>query len=94
MPGRRLADDAVGDMADQGGGNIDVIHLLDGRDNLTGDHALAVLGDDLMVEDTVFRLSLPDRQGVKAAITVTRDIDGDGTFSGLYRLAAFAVTAV
>lgn len=47
-----------------------------------------------MVEDTVFRLSLSDRQEFKAAITVTRDIDGDGTFSGLYRLAAFAVTAV
>ena len=57
-------------------------------------HDNTVQGDDLMVEDTASRLSLPDRQGVKVAIAVTRDVNGDGAFFGLYRLAALAIMAV
>ncbi len=35
-----------------------------------------------MIEDIASRLSLPDRQGVKVAIAVTRNVNGDGAFFG------------
>ena len=89
-----ILHDAFGDMADQGGENIGVIHPPDGCSNLPGGHVLAVQRYDLTLEYATSRLSFLDKLWLECSFAVTRNINGNLTFLGLYRLAALAVTAV
>ena len=62
-----MLNNSIGDLGNQGGGDIGPVHLLECGDDLAGRHALGVQEKDLVIHRGKSALVLFDQAGFEAA---------------------------
>jgi hypothetical protein len=93
-PFLHLVQDRVGHAADQVGGDLEPVELLEMAPNVAHAHAARVHGDDLVIQAVDPGLALGDQARLEAALPVARHLDLEQAALTPHRLAANPVPAV
>ena len=72
LPGFDLFHNAIGCLADQASGNINMVHLKQTRLDVTNAHAAGVHSNNLIVKTLKILFALGDKLRFKVAVAVTR----------------------